>query len=193
MLYRVMLVDERPERLEVISAKLDGDGCRVVACVRPNDDLVALVRRHDPEVIIIDLDSPSRDTLEGLRSVQASVPRPILMFTQNDDGETIRQAIQSGVSAYTVDGLESRSVRPIVEAAMATFRQFRALEDELERTKGQLHERKRVEKAKGILMNQRGLSEEAAYALLRKAAMERNKRIIEIAESIITAFEMMAV
>jgi len=188
-----MLVDERPERLEIISGKLDGDGCRVVACVRPDDDLVSLVRKHDPEVVIIDLDSPSRDTLEGLRSVQSSVPRPILMFSQDDNGETIRQAIQSGVSAYVVDGLESRSVRPIVEAAMATFRQFRSLEEELERTKGQLQERKRVEKAKGILMQQRGLDEEAAYALMRKAAMERNKKIVEIAESIITAFEMMGV
>jgi two-component system, response regulator / RNA-binding antiterminator len=190
-MYRVMLVDERPERLSFISSKLDDDGCCVVACVRPNEDLLACVREHDPEVIIIDIDSPGRDTLESLRSLHSTAPRPMLMFTQDDQGETIRQAVEAGISAYVVDGLQTRNVRPIVEAAMARFRQFRALEQELAETRLRLVERKQVERAKGILMQQRGLSEDAAYRLLRRAAMERNKRIADIAESIVTAHEML--
>jgi response regulator NasT len=192
MSYRVMLVDEKPERLSFISDKLDGDGCRVVACVRPDDELLSLVKKFDPEVIIIDLDSPNRDTLENLRSVQNTTPRPMLLFTQEDGGEMIREALESGVSAYIVDGLHTRNVRPVVEAAMVRFRQFRALEKELCDARRHLQERKRVERAKGIIMQQKGLSEPEAYDLLRKAAMTRNQRLVEIADSIITAHEMLA-
>jgi response regulator NasT len=190
-MYRVMLVDEKPDRLAFISEKLDGDGCRVVACVRPDDDLLACVRQHDPEVIIIDIDSPGRDTLENLRSLSSAIPRPMVMFSQDDQGETIRRAVEAGVSAYAVDGMGSRNVRPILDAAMAQFRRFRTLETELAEARQRLEERKLVDRAKGIVMSQRGLGEADAYSLLRRAAMERNKRIAEIAESIITASEML--
>lgn len=190
-MYRVMLVDEKPERLSFISEKLDGDGCEVVACVRPEEDILASVRRFDPEVIIIDIESPSRDTLESLRSVHNEAPRPMLLFTQDDQAESIRRAVEAGVSAYVVDGLHARNVRPTLDAAMARFRQFRSMEDELRKTRLKLEERKRVDRAKGILMEQRGLSEAAAYNMLSKAAMEHNKRIADIAESIITAHEVL--
>jgi len=188
---RVMLVDEQPDRLDLLSEKLAGDGCGVVACVRPEDDLLAAVRRHQPEVVIIDMDSPSRDTLESLRSVQANAPRPMLLFTQDDRERTIREAVEAGVTTYIVDGLQARRVRPILDAALAYFRQYRALEQELHDTRAQLRERKRVERAKGILMEQKGLSEAEAYRLLRKAAMDRNKRLVDIAETIITAHELL--
>ncbi len=191
MKYRVMLVDEKPDRLTFISEKLSDDDCRVVACVRPEDDLLASVQAHGPDVIIIDMDSPGRDVLESLRSVQAAAPRPMVMFTQDDQEATIRQAVEAGVSAYIVDGLQERKVKPILEAALARFSQYRALEKELGDTKAKLEERKSVDRAKGILMQQRGLSEPDAYQALRKAAMDRNKRMVEIAESIITAHEML--
>ncbi len=191
MKYRVMLVDEKPDRLEFISEQLSGDDCQVVACVRPEDDLLRAVDVHQPEVIIIDMDSPCRDVLESLRSVQAEAPRPMVLFTQDDKEETIRQAVEAGVSAYVVDGLQQRRVRPILEAALVRFRQYRALEKELVDTKAKLNERKLVDKAKGILMQQRGMSEQDAYQAMRKTAMDRNKRLVEIAESIITAHEML--
>jgi response regulator NasT len=115
----------------------------------------------------------------------------MVMFTQDDQEATIRQAVEAGVSAYIVDGLQERKVKPILEAALARFSQYRALEKELGDTKAKLEERKSVDRAKGILMQQRGLSEPDAYQTLRKAAMDRNKRMVEIAESIITAHEML--
>jgi response regulator NasT len=189
---RVMLVDEKSDRLDFLSEKLATDGCAVVACVRPEDDLLAAVGRYHPDVVIIDMDSPSRDILESLRSVQTNTPRPMLLFTQDDQEQTIREAVEAGVTAYIVDGLQACRVRPILDTALARFRQYRALEQELEAMRNQLRERKLVERAKGILMEQKRLPEVEAYRILRKAAMDRNKRLVEIAESIITAHEMMA-
>jgi response regulator NasT len=143
-------------------------------------------------VVLIDIDSPSRDTLENLRTVQAHQPRPMVMFTQDDANESIRRAIEAGVSAYIVDGIERRRVRPIVEAAMARFSQFQALEKELLETRGKLAERKLIERAKGIIMKQQGLSEDAAFQAMRRLAMRKNKRLAEIAESVISASELLA-
>ncbi|MGD2084306.1 MAG: ANTAR domain-containing protein [Chromatiales bacterium] len=191
MYLRVMLVDDRPERREIIARALREVDCGVVACVSPDQDLLGPIREHNPDVVLIDMDSPGRDTLENLHAVKSTAPRPMVMFTQNDDGETIRRAVEAGVSAYVVDGLQHKRVRPIIDAAIARFRQYRALEDELAQVRTQLQERKLVERAKGILMRQRGVSEEEAYRLLRKAAMDRNKRLGDIAESIIAAAELL--
>jgi response regulator NasT len=188
---RVMLVDARSTRRELVGAVLGAEGFRLVACVSPEDDLLAAVDRHSPEVVLIDIDSPSRDTLESLRSVQANNPRPMVMFTQDDAGESIRRAVEAGVSAYVVDGLANRRVRPIVEEAMARFSQYRALEEELERTRSQLSERKLIERAKGIVMRQQGLSEEDAYKAMRGLAMRKNKRLAEIAEIVVSAAELL--
>ena len=138
-----------------------------------------------------DIDLPSRDTLESLRSVQAADPRPMVMFSQDDNGDTIRRAVQAGVSAYVVDGVQAQRVRPILEAAIARFEQHRRLQAELDRTRSQLEERKKIERAKGIVMMQRGIGEPAAYGLMRKAAMDQNRRLVEIADSIIAAAELL--
>ncbi|WP_295883349.1 ANTAR domain-containing response regulator [uncultured Thiohalocapsa sp.] len=191
MSMRVMLVDPRPTRREVLGPTLAAEGFDIVACVPPDDDLLNAVARHAPDVVLIDIDSPSRDTLENLRSVQARQPRPMVMFTQDDAGESIRQAIEAGVTAYIVDGLENRRVRPIVEAAMARFTQYRALEQELTETRNKLAERKLIERAKGLIMQQQGVSEAEAYQAMRKLAMRRNKKLAEIADSVIAASELM--
>ena len=138
-----------------------------------------------------DIDSPDRDTLESLRTAQASQPRPMVMFTQDDDGASIRRAVQAGVTAYIVDGLETRRVRPIVDAAMAQFTQYRALEDELQRALTKLSERKVIERAKGIVMKQQGISEPDAFAAMRSLAMRKNKKLVEIAEGVIAAAELL--
>lgn len=188
---RILLVDTRPERGQVLKPSLQAEGLDVVACVAPDQDLLAAIRRHDPDLVLIDIDSPDRDTLESLRSAQASQPRPMVMFTQDDDGATIRKAVEAGVTAYIVDGLETRRVRPIVDAAMAQFTQYRALEDELQRALTKLSERKVIERAKGIVMQQQGISEPEAFAAMRTLAMRKNKRLVEIAEGVIAAAELL--
>ncbi len=188
---KVMLVDEQAERLTVVAEMLETVGCEVVASLTPEDDLLGQVAQVRPDVVIVDMDSPSRDTLESLRSVQSTIPRPMVMFSQDDDGETIRRAVDAGVSAYIVDGLKSSRVRPILDAAMARFEQYQALELELNKTRDQLEGRKKVDKAKGILMKERNLSEDDAYALMRKTAMAQNKKIAEIADTIISAFDLL--
>jgi response regulator NasT len=115
----------------------------------------------------------------------------MVMFTQDDDGASIRRAVQAGVTAYIVDGLETRRVRPIVDAAMAQFTQYRALEDELQRALTKLAERKVIERAKGIVMKQQGISEPDAFAAMRSLAMRKNKKLVEIAEGVIAAAELL--
>lgn len=188
---RVILVDTRPERAEVLAPTLAEEGIEVLACVAPEGNLIAAVVKHRPDLVLIDIDSPDRDVLESLRSVQAQVPRPMVMFTQDDNDRHIREAIDAGVTAYIVDGLEGRKVRPIVEAAMARFTQYRELEDEFTRTRAKLQERKLIERAKGIVMKQQGLGEEQAYQAMRKLAMRKNKRLVDIADSVIAAAELL--
>jgi response regulator NasT len=188
---RVMLIDESQERSSALADLLQSVACEVVACLSPEADLLSQVARHRPDVVIIDIDLPSRDTLESLRSVQASDPRPMVMFSQDDNGETIRRAVQAGVSAYVVDGVQAHRVRPILEVAIARFDEHRRLQAELDRTRSELEGRKKIERAKGIVMMQRGISEPAAYRLMRTAAMDQNRRLVEIADSIIAAAELL--
>ena len=186
-----MLIDESQERREVVADLLRSARCDLVARLSPGEDLLEQVDRHRPDVVIVDVDSPSRDTLECLRGVQANTPRPMVMFSQDDNGETIRRAIQAGVSAYVVDGIQAQRVRPILDAAIASFDQYRRLETELDRTRSELAARKKIERAKGVLMNQRGIDEPTAYRLMRKTAMDQNRRLVDIAESVISAAELL--
>lgn len=190
-LLRAMIVDTDAKRRSLLAHALAEVGCNIVASASMNDNLLPLIEQHDPDIIIMDMDMPSRDTLENLARVQNQVPRPIVMFAQDDDSATIRRAVQAGVSAYVVDGLQTRRVRPIIEAAIARFEQYRGLEAELARTREQLAERKTIEKAKGLIMRQRGLSENEAYQALRKTAMRTNSRIADVAERLIISAELL--
>ncbi|MFN2310213.1 MAG: ANTAR domain-containing response regulator, partial [Gammaproteobacteria bacterium] len=149
------------------------------------------VTRHQPDVIIIDLDSPDRDTLEQMRTISRVQPRPIVMFAEDDDSGTINQAIKAGVSAYVVDGLSSHRVRPVMEVAIARFREYQALREELARTKNSLEERKLIEQAKGLLMQHRQMNEAEAYQALRKLAMDQGKRLPEVARNVIAIMELL--
>ena len=186
-----MLVDAELERRSVLLDQFSCKECNIVAVASATDNLLEMINQHQPDVIIIDMDAPNRDTLEDLRSVQSTMPRPMVMFSQDDDSETIRRAVEAGVSAYVVDGIQAKKVRPILDAAIARFEQYRELSSELDKTKSQLTERKLIERAKGIVMAQRGISEPEAYQLLRKAAMDRNLRMSEVAENIIAAADLL--
>jgi two-component system, response regulator / RNA-binding antiterminator len=182
---RVVLVDADAARAAVLAEALADQDCELVAALGSEVDLAEQVRTLRPDVIVIDMDSPRRDTLESMRAIHRDQPRPIVMFVDDDDPGLIDQAIRAGVSAYIIDGLDAKRVRPILDVAIARFREQQALRDELEKTKSVLNERKLVERAKGILMAERKLSEEAAYRTLRKLAMDQNKRLVEVAESLI--------
>ena len=188
---RVLLVDDSTDRRTSIEKALTGVGCAVVGFASGTDDLLRCVERDDPEVVIIDTDSPGRDVLESLESVQSSAPRPIVMFTQDDDGQTITRATRAGVSAYVVDGISQKRVRPILDAAIERFQQFRSLTEELEKTRAELQQRKVLDKAKGILMQRRGMSEDEAYKAMRNLAMRTNKRLVEVADSIVSAADLL--
>jgi response regulator NasT len=188
---RVLIVDDSEERRELVRQALADVHCEVLGFASIEDDLSRGVEIYNPDVVIIDMESPGRDTLENLQSVQSCAPRPIVMFTQDDDGATIARATRAGVSAYVVDGVGTKRVRPILDAAIERFQQYQSLTEELEKTRAQLEERKLIDRAKGILMNQRGLSEEEAYKAMRKLAMSNNKRLVDIAESITTAAKLL--
>lgn len=188
---RVLLVDDSPERRAAVEASLGGVGCDVVGYAAGIDNLVQRIQATDPDVVIIDIEAPGRDTLDSLQCVQTTSPKPVVMFTQDDNGETISRATRAGVSAYVVDGISRKRVRPILDAAIERFTQFRSLSDELARTRAELSERKIIDQAKGILMKQRGMTEDQAYKALRNLAMSNNKRIAEVAEGLVSAAKLL--
>ena len=191
MKLRVLLVDEDLERLAMLKAALTKAGYEIAAEVRTSVDLLEQVRAAAPDVIVIDRNSPDRDTLEHVCMVTRDAPRPILLFTDDENRASIRAAVQAGVSAYVVGGLSPERIRPIIEVAMARFEEHQALRYELEQTKATLAERKRIERAKGIVMKSRGVSEDEAYRLLRSLAMQRGERIAAVAESVIAMADLL--
>ena len=152
--------------------------------------LLDQVYRIDPDVILIDLENPSRDVLEQMFQVSRIVRRPIAMFVDQSDRDTIEAAVEAGVSAYIVDGLKKERVKHILDLCISRFNAFARLQDELDRAKSALEARKVIDRAKGILMKRKGLSEEDAYALLRKTAMNEKRKIADVAQSVITAAEL---
>ena len=188
---RILLIDDLTGRSAILEQALSDAGHEIIARVSSTLDLPQQVQSLQPDVVIIDLDSPDRDTLENMAIVTRDNPRPIILFSAQDDSDTIQKAVRAGVSAYIVDGLSAKRVRPIIDVAIARFREFQAMRDELEQTRDKLSERKLVERAKGLLMKQRGFDEEEAYSALRKLAMERNQRLVQVAQNVIDIFEML--
>ena len=188
---RIMLVDEQPERFKLLNETLIDCGYTVVANINAHENIYAALEQCKADVIIADLDSPGRDTLESLQEVTRERPRPIVMFTNDGDADTIEMAVKSGVTAYVVEGIKADRIQSILDVAISRFREYQLLRNELEQTRLQLTERKVIEKAKGILMSNRGMDENQAYQALRKMAMDRNLKISELARSIIAAAELL--
>jgi response regulator NasT len=188
---RIVLVDEKPERASDLEKALVAEGYEVAGRLSSRDDLRARVGELAPDVIIVDMQSPDRDVFEDMREIHRTQPRPIVMFVDETDSASIRAAVRAGVSAYVVDGLRSRSIRPIVEVAVARFEQHQALRCELEEARVSLEDRKLVERAKGILMQRRGVGEEEAYRMLRKAAMDRQTKLADVARQLIAMADLL--
>jgi two-component system, response regulator / RNA-binding antiterminator len=184
---RILLVDQNMTRASILEEGLREAGYTNVTVVRDMQNLLRRIVDEDPDVICIDLENPNRDVLEQMFQVSRVVRRPVAMFVDRSDSDMIKAAVESGVGAYVVDGLRKERVKAVVDMAVSRFKAFNDLREELEQAKQALGERKVIERAKGILMNERGLTEDAAYALLRKAAMSDNRRVVEIAQAVITA------
>jgi two-component system, response regulator / RNA-binding antiterminator len=188
---KILVIDENPIRRAILDAGLKDAGFTDITLMGDTNGLLERIYAVDPDVIIIDLQNPSRDVLEQMFQVSRIVRRPIAMFVDQSDRATIEKAIDAGVSAYIVDGLKRERVRAILDMTISRFGAFERLRAELEETKSALKERKVIEKAKGILMKSRGLDEEAAYALLRRTAMSKGKRIGDIADSLVSAIDLL--
>lgn len=188
---RVLVVDESAERAELLRAALLQAGYEVTASLSPPLALLETIGQLQPDVIVIDTDSPSRDVLEYLVMLSRHTPRPVVMFASDSTRETIREATRAGVSAYVVDGLDPARIQPIVDAAVARFEEMQTLKAQLADANTKLTERKLVERAKGLLMKSRGLDEGAAYAALRKMAMDRSLRLAEVAQRIVDAADLL--
>jgi response regulator NasT len=187
---KIVIVDENPIRAAILEEGLREAGHVQVVRIEDTTRLLARVYAIDPDVILIDLENPSRDVLEQMFQMSRAVKRPVAMFVDQSDKASIEAAVDAGVSAYIVGSLHKDRVKNILDLCISRFNAFARLQDELDRTKSALEDRKVIDRAKGILMNAKNLSEDAAYALLRKTAMNENKKIAEVAQSVITAAEL---
>ena len=188
---KVMLVDEDPDRAASVRAALIASGCEVISLLASPLEIYDAVKTSSPDVIIIDTESPSRDSLESLAFVSRDRPHPIVMFSGDRSSEAIREAIRAGVSAYVVDGLSESRLQPILRVAVERFAAEQSLKQELADAKTRLAERKDVERAKGLLMKQKKIDEEEAFRLLRKFAMDQGIKMAEAATRVIDMAKLM--
>ncbi|APG88742.1 two-component response regulator protein (plasmid) [Sinorhizobium americanum CCGM7] len=183
----ILVIDENAIRASIIEEGLREAGHGNVTVIHEVHGVAGIIETLQPDVIVIDIENPNRDMMEHLFQLTRTVGRPIAMFVDRSDTASIEAAVEAGVSAYVIDGLRKERVKPILDMAVSRFNAFSRLQRELADAKSALEERKLVERAKGILMKMRGLSEEEAFTLLRQTAMNEKKKISEIAQSVVTA------
>src|SRR3990167_1771388 len=180
---RVLVIDPDPARAALVAEGLAGVDPLDLRQSAVFDAVEALA--FEPDVIVVACDSPDRDTLESLREATQANPRPIVMFADRSEPGLAEQAVRAGVAAYVVDGLAPGRVRPILDVAMSRFSLMQQLRGDLAKAKADLQSRKIVDRAKGLLMKERGLDEEAAYGLLRKLAMDKGRPIGAVAADLL--------
>jgi response regulator NasT len=188
---KILIVGKNPVRAAILEDGLREAGHLHVARIDETSHLLARIHAFDPDVILIDLENPSRDVLAQMFQVSRAVKRPVAMFVDQSDTGSIDAAVDAGVSAYIVGGLRKERIKNILDLCISRFNAFARLQDELERARNALDERKAIDRAKGILMKARDLTEQDAYALLRRTAMNENKKIADVAQSVITAAELL--
>jgi len=191
MRQRILLATDRPERAALIEQALTLARHEVAARIAPDDDLGAYVQRARPDAVLLEMAAPTAAVLRQLETLLQQTPLPVAVFADRSDKESLQAAVKAGVSAFVVDGFRPSRVATVLEAACTRFGEFQALRRERNEAVSQLAERKTVERAKGILMRRRNLPENAAYQVLRKMAMDRGKRLAEVAESVVTADELL--
>ena len=188
---RVLLIDDGARHIQPIREELVRQGHEVVGVIASATLIHDVVQQLQPDVVIVDSDSPTRDTLENLATLSARNPRPVVVFTDDDSHAPMQRALRAGVSAYVIAGLQTERLEPVLQVAIARFEQEAALRAQLNKAEQQLAGRKLIERAKGVLMAEAGLDEDAAYKRLRKLAMDRGKRLVDVAQSVIDAQELL--
>lgn len=188
---RILLINDTPKKVGRLKSALIEAGFEVIDESGLTVDLPERVEAVRPDVVLIDTESPGRDVMEQVVLVTRDRPRPIVMFTDEHDPQVMRQAIQSGVSAYIVEGIQTERLQPILDVAMARFESDQSLRAQLQARDAQLAERKRIELAKGLLMKMKSCNEEEAYTLMRRQAMSRQQKLIQVAEQIIAMHDML--
>jgi len=186
----VLLIDSDLERSRIVEAGLRGAAITRLAS-SDSRNILASISKLQPDVIIMDCDSPDRDTIENLRIVARENPKPVVMFVEDGDGSLAKEAVRAGVSAYIVDGLISSRVQPVIEIAIERFKMFEGLQKELDKSKEDLEARKVIERAKGILMDKRDVSEKEAFASMRQLAMQESITIKQVAEKILSVASLL--
>lgn len=182
---RVMVIDDQAERALMVEQRLHANGFSVVARLNSASGLLNQIELHQPQVIVIDLESPDRDVLESLAIVSSHNPTPIVMFTREDDPDFVAEAVQAGVTAYQGQGLNPEIVKTVIDVAMSQFRSFNMLRQQLLETRTELEESRIIEQAKALLSKHQGLDSAAAYDMLRKLSMNTNKRMAQVAETVV--------
>jgi two-component system, response regulator / RNA-binding antiterminator len=188
---RIAIVDESAARAAVIAEGLVVSGLTDITVLIERHGLVARIQELSPDVVLIDLGNPRRDELEELFAVSRAIARPIAMFVDRADDSSIEAAIDAGVSAYVVDGMKPERIRSVLDVAIKRFNAFARLRCELDDVRAQLADRQAIDAAKALLMKKRGLDEPAAYAALRKAAMDSGRKISDVADALLTAEKLL--
>ncbi|MFZ1991094.1 MAG: ANTAR domain-containing protein [Alphaproteobacteria bacterium] len=188
---KILIIDDNRIRASILSEGLQEAGYSRVTTLETCAASLAEVVAVEPDVIFIDLESPNRDRLESMLQMSRTLERPIAVFADKSDTATIEAAFDSGVSAYIVDGLKKERVKPILDITISRFNAFNRLKRELAEAKSELAERKVIDRAKGLLMKRKGIGEPEAYALLRRSAMNNNRKIIEVAQSLLVAADLL--
>ena len=187
----IIVVEKDRDRALLIVDALAELGDHDIQVIAEETGLARRVAERSPDLVLIDLANPSRDVLEDLSIASGAMDRPVAMFVDRSDASLTRAAIEAGVSAYVVDGLRADRIKPILDAAIARFHVFQRMRVELAATKTALEERKVIDRAKGLVMRAKGIGEEQAYALIRKAAMDQGKRIADVAQALVTAADLL--
>jgi len=188
---RIAIVDESPARAAVIEEVRQEAGMRDVTVFVDRKGIAGRLEAMSPDVVLINLANPHRDELEELFALSRAMARPVAMFVDQSDSAAMEAAIDAGVSAYVVDGLKKERIKPVLELAVRRFRAFSRLRAELNEARTALAERDVVDQAKRLLMKRRSIDEPAAYAALRKAAMDSGRRIADVADALVTADRLM--
>ena len=191
MATRVMIIQRSTDQVCNLQSDLTDLGYQVVAISNHYGALEQQVTKYKPEVILVIDDSPDQTALTALHQLSLHQPKPMVMFSSNNNSELINQATRAGVNAYIVDGMQYHRLRPIIEAAIARFNELQSLREQLTETRTKLADRKIIDRAKGILMTNKGISEDQAYTLLRKMAMDKGQKLPEVAQKVIDASELL--
>lgn len=189
---RILLIDELDSRAEALMRLLQESGYRHVFRSSLSNDLIGQVAEIAPDIVLVEIDSPKRDMLEQLATLQDQRPTPVAVFCQDAEAQSIRAAVESGVCAYVVQGIQPQQVKPAIGLAMSTFRGLAKLRNEAASAKEALAERTKVDRAKRLLMSSQGLSEEEAYNVLKKLAMDRGRKLADAADDLTAAMRIMS-